>query len=54
MHGTPADVERVTRKALDILAPGGGYFMSNSIALDEVPVENMHAWRDTLEKYGKY
>ena len=27
---------------------------SNSIALDEVPVENMHAWRDTLEKYGKY
>lgn len=54
MHGTPEDVERETREALEILAPGGGYFMSNSIALDDVPAANMHAWRDTLEKYGKY
>ena len=54
MNGTPADVERATRQALEILAPGGGYFMGNSIALDNVPAENMHAWRDTLEKYGRY
>ena len=54
MNGSPEQVEAVTRKALDILAPGGGYFMSNSIALDDVPEANMHAWRDTLEKYGKY
>ncbi|MBQ9031328.1 MAG: hypothetical protein IJ106_07760 [Parasporobacterium sp.] len=54
MNGTPEEVETVTRKALDLLAPGGGYFMSNSIALDNVPAANMHAWRDTLEKYGRY
>ena len=54
MNGTPEQVEEETRRALDILAPGGGYFMSNSIALDDVPAENMHAWRNALEKYGRY
>ena len=54
MHGTPEQVEKEVREALEILAPGGGYFMSNSIALDDVPAANMHTWRDTLEKYGRY
>ncbi|MCF0230233.1 MAG: hypothetical protein HUJ76_11160 [Parasporobacterium sp.] len=54
MNGTPADVERNVRESLDILAPGGGYISMNTIALDHVSPENMHAWRDTIEKYGKY
>ena len=54
MNGTPQQVEDEVRRNLEILAPGGGFFMSNSIALDEVSPENMHAWRDTLERYGKY
>lgn len=54
MHGTPDQVEEETKQMLDVLAPGGGFFMSNTIALDEVCPENMHAWRNALEKYGKY
>ena len=54
MNGTPQQVEDEVKRSLDILAPGGGFFMSNSIALDEVSPENMHAWRNALEKYGKY
>ena len=54
MNGSPEDVEEEVKRNLDILAPGGGFFMSNSIALDEVSPENMHAWRNALEKYGKY
>ena len=54
MHGTPEQVEKEVQESLEILAPGGGFFMSNSIALDEVPEANMHAWRDALEKYGNY
>lgn len=54
LNGTPEQVEYEVRRTLDILAPGGGYFMSNSIALDNVSPENMHAWRNAVEKYGKY
>ncbi|MCF0229126.1 MAG: hypothetical protein HUJ76_05470 [Parasporobacterium sp.] len=54
MNGTPEQVEDEVRRSLDILAPGGGFFMSNSFALDDVPAANMHAWRNALEKYGRY
>lgn len=54
MNGSAEDVIRECRKNLDILAPGGGFFSMNSIALDEVSPENMHAWRNTIEKYGRY
>ena len=54
MNGTPERVEREVRETLEYMAPGGGYFMCNSIALDQVSPENMHAWRDAVEKYGYY
>ena len=54
MHKTPAEVEDEVKRMLDILAPGGGFISSNSVALDYVSQENMHAWRDAIEKYGKY
>jgi uroporphyrinogen-III decarboxylase len=54
MYGTPADVEEEVKRSIDLLAPGSGYIMSNTVALDFVSPENMHAWRDAVEKYGKY
>ncbi len=51
------DKQRVideTKRLIDLLAPGGGYIMSNSLALDQVKTENMEAWRDTVFSYGQY
>lgn len=51
------DKQRVidhTKKMIDLLAPGGGYIMTNSLALDHVKTENMEAWKDTVFEYGKY
>ena len=50
------DKQRVideTKRMIDLLAPGGGYIMTNSLALDQVKTENMEAWKDTLFTYGK-
>ena len=54
MNGTPEDVEREVAEMFEIMAPGGGFVTSNSIALDYVSPENMHAWRDAVDKYGRY
>ena len=54
MYGTPADIEEEVKRSIDLLAPGSGYIMSNTVALDYVSPENMHAWRNATEKYGKY
>lgn len=43
-----------TKRRLDLLAPGGGYIMTNSLALDQVKTENMEAWKDTVFSYGVY
>ena len=54
MYGTPADVEEETKRSIDLLAPGSGFIMSNTVALDFAKPENLHAWREATEKYGKY
>ena len=54
MQKGPAEVEEEVKRTLDILAPGGGFISTNSIALDYASPENMHAWRDAVEKYGRY
>ena len=54
MQKGPAEVEEEVKRTFDILAPGGGFISTNSIALDYVSAENMHAWRDAVEKYGRY
>ncbi len=51
------DKQRVidhTKKMIDLLAPGGGFIMTNTIAIDQVKTENVEAWKDTLFEYGKY
>ena len=43
--GTPAEVERMTRAALDALAPGGGYILGTSDSIREgTPAENIRAF----------
>ena len=51
------DKQRVidhTKRMIDLLAPGGGFIMTNSMAIDQVKTENLEAWKDTLFEYGKY
>lgn len=53
-YGTREKVVEETRRLLDICAPGGGYLMSNAISLDVAKPENLAAWYEAVEKYGKY
>lgn len=50
----PQEVADQTKKMLDLCAPGGGFIMTNSLALDQVKRENMDAWKETLFTYGQY
>lgn len=54
MNGDRQDVIDATKRIIDICAPGGGFIMSNSLALDAVRQENMDAWRQTILTYGRY
>ena len=54
MMGDKQRVIDETKRMIDLLAPGGGYIMANSLALDQVKTENMEAWKDTVFSYGKY
>ena len=54
MMGDRQRVVDETKRMIDLLAPGGGYIMSNSKALDQVKTENMEAWKDTVFSYGVY
>lgn len=50
----PEEVRDKVKEMMDICAPGGGFIMSNSVALDDVDPALMHAWRDATEQYGKF
>jgi len=53
--GAPAEVREETRRRIDDLAPGGGFvFASIHIIQGDVPVENIMAWRETLDRHGVY
>jgi hypothetical protein len=54
MQGNVAQIEDETKRIIDICAPGGGYIMSNSTALDVVPPESMRAWHEATLKFGQY
>ena len=43
-------------RAIDVLAPGGGYILSPghpSLQVD-IPIENIVAMYDTVREYGRY
>ena len=54
MMGDKQRVVDHTKKMIDLLAPGGGFIMTNTIAIDQVKTENLEAWKDTVFEYGKY
>ncbi len=53
-YGTKDEITEATKRLLDICAPGGGYMMSNAISLDNAKRENLAAWFEAVEKYGRY
>lgn len=54
-YGTPADVEKEVRAAIEIAAPGGGFVLASDHSLhDGIPIENIIALRDAGLKYGSY
>ena len=53
-YGTKEAIIEETKRLLDICAPGGGYMMSNNLAIDNGKPENLAAWYEAVEKYGKY
>jgi uroporphyrinogen decarboxylase len=53
-YGTPADVAREVREAIDIAAPGGGYILASDHSLhDGIPVENIVEMFRVGAEYGK-
>lgn len=54
MRGTKEKIGEETKRLLDICAPGGGYFMSNNISIDNCKPENLAAWYEATLKYGTY
>ncbi len=54
MHGTPEDVVKDVKHAIDVLAPGGGYFLNCDVSLDVAKPENLRALFDTARNYMKY
>lgn len=53
-HGTKEQIVEETKRLLDMLAPGGGYVMSNDIILDHCAEGNLNAWYEATLKYGTY
>lgn len=53
-YGTPEDVVKHVKGAIDMLAPGGGYFLNTDTSLDVAKPENMHALFETARTYMKY
>lgn len=53
-HGTPEQVIADVKRNIDILAPGGGYFLDTTVSLDVAKPENLHALFETAANYIKY
>jgi len=54
ISGSADRVKDETKRVIDTCAPGGGFIMSNSLALDNVDHKLMEAWYETTVNYGKY
>lgn len=53
-YGTKDQVIANVKNAIDILAPGGGYFLNTDMSLDVAKPENLHAMFETARSYMKY
>ena len=52
-HGTKEQVIADVKRNIDILGPGGGYFLDTTVSLDVAKPENLHALFDTAASYLK-
>ena len=53
--GSPKDVEKACRKAIEVAAPGGGFILSGGCEIPrDMPVENMQAMVRAAQEYGAY
>nr|MCR4752536.1 hypothetical protein [Eubacterium sp.] len=53
-HGTVEDVVKDVKAAIDLWAPGGGYYLNCDVSLDRAKPENLHALFETARNYVKY
>jgi len=54
-YGTPQEVKEETRRRMDDLMSGGGFiFAPIHVIQNGVPPENIMAWWETLQEYGRY
>ncbi len=52
--GTPEDVDRMVKEAMEVAAPGGGFIMGTSDSIREgTPRDNIRAYFDAVRKYGR-
>ena len=52
--GTPEDVERMVREAMEIAAPGSGFIFGTSDSIREgTPRENVRAYFEAARRYGR-
>lgn len=56
ISGTPERIDEYIKNLLEEMKPGGGYILATnvSIAPQETPIENIHAFVNAVEKYGMY
>jgi uroporphyrinogen decarboxylase len=54
-RGTPAEIEDLVRRAIEVAGPGGGYIAgsSNSVA-SYCKAENVRAMADAIQRHGRY
>ncbi len=53
--GTPGDVRREVEQRMETLGRNGGYLIGPSHTIEpEVPFENVQAFKDALEEFGRY
>ena len=51
-RGTPADIDKAVREAIEVAAPGGGFILGTSDSIrNGTPVENVHAYFDAAHRY---
>ena len=53
-YGTKEEVIANVKHAIDVLAPGGGYFLNADMSLDVAKPENLRAMFETARSYMKY
>ncbi len=53
--GTPKDIEKEIKSAMDDAKPGGGFILATGCDVSpKTPMENMRAFMNAARKYGKY